>query len=367
MEKMVVSPDFWSGKQVFITGHTGFKGSWLSLWLQSLGALVTGYALAPQTSPSLYELSKVGEKMDSHIANLNDLATLTQALKKAQPHIVFHMAAQALVRASYDDPVQTYQTNVMGTVHLLEAIRQCSSVKALVNVTTDKCYENREWAWGYRETEAMGGFDPYSSSKGCAELVSSAYRNSFFAPSRYAEHGLAMATARAGNVIGGGDWSRDRLIPDLLSSFEAGIPAKIRNPSAIRPWQHVLEPLRGYLMLAQALFQNGTEYGEPFNFGPNDHDARPVSFIADYLVHLWGVKAAWQTDDADHPHEANYLKLDISKAKSKLAWHPIMPLSEALEWIVAWEKAREHGIDVRITTLEQIQNYELSQEKRVLP
>jgi CDP-glucose 4,6-dehydratase len=218
---------------------------------------------------------------------------------------VFHMAAQALVRASYENPIQTYQTNVMGTVHLLEAIRQCSSVKALVNVTTDKCYENREWVWGYRETEAMGGFDPYSSSKGCAELVSAAYRNSFFPPDRYSEHGFAMATARAGNVIGGGDWSRDRLIPDLLSSFQAKLPAQIRNPSAIRPWQHVLEPLRGYLILAQALFDHGVEFGEPFNFGPNDHDAWPVSSIADHLVQLWGANSQWQADIAEHPHEAH--------------------------------------------------------------
>jgi CDP-glucose 4,6-dehydratase len=365
MENMAVSANFWRGKKVFITGHTGFKGSWLSLWLQSLGAEVSGYALAPTTSPNLYELANVGEKMDSQFADVSDLSALTNALQRAKPQIVFHMAAQALVRASYENPIQTYQTNVMGTVHLLEAIRQCSSVKALVNVTTDKCYENREWVWGYRETEAIGGFDPYSSSKGCAELVSAAYRNSFFPPDRYAEHGFAMATARAGNVIGGGDWSRDRLIPDLLSSFQAKLPARIRNPSAIRPWQHVLEPLRGYLILAQALFDHGVEFGEPFNFGPNDHDAWPVSSIADHLVRLWGVNSQWQADIAEHPHEAHYLKLDISKAKSKLAWQPIMTLSQALEQIVIWAKAHELGQDMRKITLKQIQEYQQLQEKGV--
>lgn len=363
MENMAVSANFWSGKKVFITGHTGFKGSWLSLWLQSLGATVSGYALAPATNPNLYDLANVGEKMDSQFADLNDLSVLKNALQRAKPQIVFHMAAQALVRESYNNPIQTYQTNIMGTVHLLEAIRQCPSVKALVNVTTDKCYQNREWVWGYRESDAMGGFDPYSSSKGCVELVSAAYRNSFFPPSRYAVHGFAMGTARAGNVIGGGDWSRDRLIPDLLNSFRAKRSAQIRNPSAIRPWQHVLEPLRGYLMLAQALFDHGVEFGEPFNFGPNDHDAWPVSSIADRLAWLWGEESQWHNDNADHPHEAHYLKLDISKAKFKLAWQPIMTLSDALEQIVIWAKAYELGQDMRAFTLRQIQEYQQLQEK----
>ena len=362
MENMAVSKNFWSGKKVFITGHTGFKGSWLALWLQSLGAVVSGYALAPVNSPNLYELTNVGKNMDSKFSDLGNLSALVNALQCFKPQIIFHMAAQALVRASYDSPIQTYQTNVMGTVHLLEAIRQCASVKVLVNVTSDKCYENREQVWGYRETDPMGGFDPYSSSKGCAELVSAAYRNSFFSPNRYEEHGFAMATCRAGNVIGGGDWSQDRLIPDLFRAFAAGVPAQIRNPSAIRPWQHVLEPLSGYLNLAQALFLEGVRYGEPFNFGPNDHNNKPVSYIADYLVRLWGRNASWQACGSGHLHEAHYLKLDNSKAKSRLGWQPVMPLHKALELTVLWEKARDLEEDMRSITLKQIQDYQLSQE-----
>jgi CDP-glucose 4,6-dehydratase len=353
-----MKPEFWRRRRVFITGHTGFKGSWLSLWLQSLGAEVTGYALAPPTTPSLYEQARVENGMQSITGNVCDLPSLQNAIQQAQPEIVIHMAAQSLVRESYTQPVETYATNVMGTVNLLEAVRHTPGVRAVVCVTTDKCYENREWAWGYRENEAMGGYDPYSSSKGCVELVSAAYRNSFFNPLAHAQHGVAVATARAGNVIGGGDWAKDRLIPDMLAAFEAGKPAIIRNPHAIRPWQHVLEPLRAYLSLAEQLYTQGPAFAEGWNFGPNDDDARSVGWIASRLTAQWDDGATWQGDSGQHPHEAHYLKLDISKARSRLNWHPAMRLESALELIVAWSRQRLAGVDVRKTTLNQIQTYQ---------
>ena len=353
-----MKPDFWRGKRVFLTGHTGFKGSWLSLWLQSLGAQVTGYALPAPNNPSLYDIARVADGMDSVIADIRDLATLQQAMQSAEPEIVIHMAAQPLVRESYRNPVETYATNVMGTVHVLEAARHAGSVRAIVNITTDKCYENREWVWGYRENEPMGGYDPYSNSKGCAELVSAAYRSSFFNPKDYERHGVAVATVRAGNVIGGGDWAQDRLIPDILAAFEAGSPVHIRNPHAIRPWQHVLEPLRGYLTLAERLFEQGAAYAEAWNFGPRDEDAKPVCWIVEQLASLWGTGANWQIDAGDHPHEAHYLKLDISKARSLLDWNPALNLQQALELIVAWTQARQARQDMRQATLSQIQAYQ---------
>jgi CDP-glucose 4,6-dehydratase len=348
-----MNPAFWSGKRVFLTGHTGFKGSWLSLWLQSMGAEVTGYALEAHTKPSLFEDGNVGVAMSSIIADVRDMPTLQNAILQAKPDIVIHMAAQALVRYSYQNPVDTYSTNIMGTVHLLEAVRNSQSVKAVVVVTTDKCYENKEWLWGYREDDPMGGFDPYSNSKGCAELVTSAYRRSFFK-----SKGIALATARAGNVIGGGDWAQDRLIPDILSAFEQGKLAHIRNPQAVRPWQHVLEPLRGYLTLAEYLFEQGPSFAEAWNFGPNDEDARPVSWIAKQMAQMWGESAQWELDKSDHPHEANYLKLDISKAGSRLGWRPALRLNEALKLIIDWSKQRQLGADVHNITMDQIQNYQ---------
>ncbi len=352
-----MNPAFWYRKRVFLTGHTGFKGGWLSLWLQQLGAQVTGYALPPPSQPSLFELARVAEGVTSVIGDIRDSARLTAAMRTAEPEIVIHMAAQPLVRRSYVDPVETYSTNVMGTVHLLEAVRQCSSVRAVVNVTTDKCYENKEWVWPYRENEPMGGYDPYSNSKGCAELVSSAYRNSFFPPAIYSQHGVALATARAGNVIGGGDWAADRLIPDILGAFATGKPAIIRSPHAIRPWQHVLEPLSGYLTLAQRLVEGGSKYGEAYNFGPLSEDARPVQWIVEQLCDLWGRGASWEVDACSHPHEANYLKLDISKAAHRLAWHPCLHLHEALEMTVAWSAGQRRGDDVRALSLGQIDTY----------
>ncbi len=351
-------PDFWRGKRVFLTGHTGFKGSWMSLWLQSLGAELTGFALPPPTQPSLFEEAQVGKGMRPIIGDIRDLAALKQALQAAQPEIVIHMAAQPLVRYSYQNPVETYSTNVMGTVHLLEAVRNTPGVKAVVNITTDKCYENREWAWGYRENEPMGGYDPYSNSKGCAELVSAAYRSSFFNPNAYAQHGVALATVRAGNVIGGGDWAQDRLVPDILAAFEQCKQVDIRNPDAIRPWQHVLEPLRGYLTLAEHLFNEGPGFAEGWNFGPNDEDAKSVGWIVQQMASMWGNNARWHLDTGEHPHESSYLKLDISKARSRLHWHPAMRLIDALKMIIDWAQQRQAGVDMRAVTLAQIQAYQ---------
>ncbi len=302
VEGVEVSPAFWKGKRVLVTGHTGFKGSWLSLWLQSMDAQVVGYALAPPTNPSLFEVAEVAKGMTSIIGDIRDLEHLRRVFAEHKPEIVIHMAAQPLVRYSYIEPVETYSTNVMGTVNLLEAVRSTGSVKAVVNVTSDKCYENREWVWGYRENEAMGGYDPYSNSKGCAELVTSAYRNSYFHPEKYGTHGVAIASGRAGNVIGGGDWAGDRLIPDIVRAIMQGKPVNIRSPHAIRPWQHVLEPLSGYLVLAQKLYEEGAAYAEGWNFGPNDEDAKPVQWIVEKLTQGLGrgceLGAGWRRSPA---------------------------------------------------------------------
>jgi len=355
---MGMSPEFWPGKRVFLTGHTGFKGSWLSLWLQQLGADVTGYALSPPTNPSLFEVARVGEGMRSIIADIRDAEALAKAMRDAQPDIVIHMAAQPLVRYSYRAPVETYATNVMGTVHLLEAVRQTDTVRAVVIVTSDKCYENKEWPWGYRENEPMGGYDPYSNSKGCSELVTAAYRNSYFNPAKHCEHGVAVGSGRAGNVIGGGDWAQDRLIPDILRAIEAGRPVHIRSPHAIRPWQHVLEPLSGYLALAEKLFAEGPAYAEGWNFGPADEDAKPVQWIVERLTQSWGEGASWELDANPQPHEAHYLKLDCSKAKAKLDWHPKWQLSATLAGIVEWQKAMLNRADMKAFTCGQISQYE---------
>ena len=349
---MSVDPAFWRGKRVFLTGHTGFKGGWLSLWLQQLGVKLHGFALEPTGPHSLFAEARVAEGMDSAFGDIRNLEVLKAAMAAFCPDIVVHMAAQPLVRLSYAEPVETYATNVMGTVHLLEAVRHTPSVRVVVNVTTDKCYENKEWAWGYREDEPMGGYDPYSNSKGCAELVSSAYRRSFFQ-----QGGPALATARAGNVIGGGDWATDRLVPDILRAFEANEPVVIRNPRSTRPWQHVLEPLSGYLTLAQRLWHHGAAFAEGWNLGPCDEDARPVQWIVEQLVEHWGHGARWQLDGGDHPHEANFLKLDISKARARLGWEPRWHLTATLRHIVTWHKAWLAGHDVRALCLSQIAQY----------
>ena len=347
-----VNPAFWHGKRVLLTGHTGFKGSWLSLWLQSLGAQVQGLALAPASDPSLFTVARVDTGMASTIGDIRDLATVRAVTTAFRPEIVIHMAAQPLVRRSYADPVETYATNVMGTVHVLEAVRGAPTVRAVVNVTTDKCYANDERAQGYREDDPMGGHDPYSSSKGCAELVSSAWRDSFFA-----QGGPALATARAGNVIGGGDWASDRLVPDILRAFERHEPVAIRNPRSTRPWQHVLEPLSGYLVLAQRLWEDGAAFAEGWNLGSRDEDARPVQWIVDQLADQWGEGAAWRTDDGPHPHEANFLKLDIAKARARLGWQPRWHLGTALQHVVAWHRGWLAGGDARALCLQQIDVY----------
>ena len=358
MEGLGMSRDFWRGKRVFITGHTGFKGSWLSLWLQGLGAELTGYALPPPDDPCLYQLAKVGAGMRSVIADIRDADTLTKAMREVRPEIVFHLAAQPLVSCSYSDPVTTYSTNVMGTVHLLEAVRQTGGVRALVNVTSDKCYENKEWSWGYREIDALGGYDPYSSSKGCAELVTAAYRNSFFNSADYANHGLAIASARAGNVIGGGDWAQNRLIPDMLRAIAAKQQMVIRSPLAIRPWQHVLEPLNGYLLLAKQLYIEGPNYAESWNFGPKDEDAKSVQWVIEHFMQIWGEQSsAWKLDESPHVHEANYLKLDCSKAHLKLGWYPQWDLGAALQRVVAWHKSAEQQAAMQTVCFQQISEY----------
>lgn len=347
-----MTPDFWKGKRVLLTGHTGFKGSWLSLWLQSMGAELQGLALEPPTAPSLFVEARVAEGMVSQIGDIRDYDTVHRAVAIFKPEIVIHMAAQPLVRYSYKNPIETYATNVMGTVHVLEAIRQTGTAKVVVNVTTDKCYENKEWVWGYREDEPMGGFDPYSSSKGCSELVTSAYRRSYFK-----ETGIALASARAGNVIGGGDWAEDRLVPDILKSFERNQPVVIRNPNSTRPWQHVLEPLSGYLTIAERLWSEPDQYDEGWNFGPRDEDARPVDWIVKALADKWGGGATWQVDSGEHPHEANYLKLDISKARHSLGWMPRWSLDTALEQIVEWHQAWLAGANVKVKSLKQISKF----------
>ncbi len=361
MERAQVDPRFWTGKKVFLTGHTGFKGGWLSLWLTSMGAKVTGYALAPNTMPNFFALCKINDVLEqSYIADIRNLAALQKSMADAEPEIVIHMAAQPLVRYSYANPVETYATNVMGTVHVLESIRQLDSVRATVIVTTDKCYENRERIAGYREEEAMGGFDPYSSSKGCAELVTSAYRQSFFAPEKYPEHRVAIASARAGNVIGGGDWSEDRLIPDAIRAFEANAPLMIRNPLATRPWQHVLEPLSGYLVLAQALFKEGAKFDGGWNFGPRDEDARSVQEIINLLAENWGSVSSWQQDKSEQPHEAHSLKLDCSKARRDLNWVPRWGLAHAIQNITQWHHAYHKQDNMHAVSLQQIISYQNS-------
>jgi CDP-glucose 4,6-dehydratase len=353
----LIDRSFWQGKRVFISGHTGFKGSWLCLWLHSLGATVTGYALNPPTNPNLFSLCEIDRLVTSVIADVRDINLLRDAILSAQPEIIIHMAAQSLVRASYKNPAETYSVNVMGTVNLFEAIRNTRGIKAFVNVTTDKCYENKEWHWGYREYEPLGGYDPYSNSKACSELVTSAYRNSFFNPKNYVSHGLGLASARAGNVIGGGDWATDRLIPDCVTALLHNEQILIRNPSSVRPWQHVLEPLSGYLALSQKLYENGPRYSEAWNFGPEDSDDKPVEWIVTQICQKWGHNASYDIAKGEHPHEAHYLKLDCSKAKAELGWYPRWNIEMAIDKVLEWTRAYKELKDVRNVCLKQIAEY----------
>jgi CDP-glucose 4,6-dehydratase len=346
-----VDPDFWRDRSVLITGHSGFKGAWLALWLQSLGARVTGYSAKVPTRPSLFELARVGEGMESIEGDVRDPEAIAAAVATTAPEVVIHMAAQSLVRRSFSEPRETYETNVMGTVNVMDAVRRNGdSVRVLVNVTSDKCYENREWEWGYREAEPMGGHDPYSNSKGCAELVTAAFRRSFFSEGS----GTRVASARAGNVIGGGDWGEDRLVPDIMRAALAGEEVRVRNPNSIRPWQHVLNPLSGYLVLAQALWEQ-PEHATGWNFGPADEDARPVGWIVERMSELWPGELRWAFDDGPHPHEARYLKLDSSRARGRLGWRPLVGLDAALPGIVDWYRALSDGSDMHAVTLGQVE------------
>jgi CDP-glucose 4,6-dehydratase len=354
---MDLNKEFWNKKRVLVTGHTGFKGSWLCLLLHKLGSEVYGYALEPPTIPSLFVEAGIGDIVTSQIGDIRDYALLLRLIKSSKPEIIIHMAAQPLVRESYKNPVETYEINVMGTVHLFETVRHSEGVKAVVNVTTDKCYENKEWHWGYRENEPMGGYDPYSNSKGCSELVTSAFRCSYFNPKEYEKHGVAIATARAGNVIGGGDWAKDRLIPDIIRSISKNEMVKIRSPFAIRPWQHVLEPLTGYLMLAAKLYSEGPRFAEAWNFGSDDRDVQNVDWITNTLCELWGNGASYAVDTHPQPHEANFLKLDCSKAKAGLNWYPKWNIGIALKSIVDWNKAWLEGKEIRTFTESQIDQY----------
>ena len=346
-----IDSKFWQGKRVFLTGHSGFKGSWLSLWLFSLGAEVKGYSLNPPTSPSLFNEAKIDSIIESCVGDIRDQDTLYKSMVSFNPDILIHMAAQSLVRYSYDEPIETYEVNVIGTAKVLEVARSCSNLKAIVNITTDKCYENDERAAGYKENDSMGGYDPYSSSKGCAELVTSSYRRSFLQG-----QGIGLASVRAGNVIGGGDWADDRLIPDILKSFENGSSVIVRNPQATRPWQHVLEPLSGYLILAQNLYKDQKKYAEGWNFGPNEKDVQPVDWILDKMISKWP-NSSWELDNNSNPHEAGFLKLDISKAKSKLGWKPVWELNHTLDRIIFWHKAWLNKEDMQAICLTEIKEY----------
>jgi CDP-glucose 4,6-dehydratase len=360
VEALVTAPDLavWQGRRVYLTGHTGFKGGWLALWLAKLGANVRGYALDPYTTPNLLDAARVGSVIEDTRGDINDLEKITASMTAFAPEIVIHMAAQPLVRLSYIDPLLTYKTNVIGTANVLEAVRKTPSVRAVVSVTTDKCYENKEWVWGYRETDPLGGYDPYSSSKACAEIVTAAYRQSFFNVEKFADHRCGIASARAGNVIGGGDWSDDRLIPDLVRGFLRGDAVRIRRPNSIRPWQHVLEPLWGYVRLAEELYKGNGACATGWNFGPQDDDAWPVARIAEKMVNVWGDGAQWVLDPDPGAHEAGYLKLDASKARQQLGWHPSMRIGTTLEWLVQWYRAHQAGEDMHAYTLAQIADYE---------
>lgn len=367
MESMVargIRRDFWANKRVLVTGHTGFKGSWLSLWLQNMGARAFGYALSPPTKPSLFEAAHVDEGMTSISGDVRDFENLSAVISEYNPEIVIHMAAQSLVRYSYRNPLETYTTNVIGTANVLESVRVARGVKVVIIVTSDKCYENKEWLWGYRENDRIGGYDPYSSSKGCAELVTAAYRNSFFPIDKFELHGVAVASVRAGNVIGGGDWADDRLVPDIVRAFQEGKSVMIRSPQSIRPWQYVLEPIHGYLCLAERLHEGRLEFAGPWNFGPNEEGIKTVSWIVDTMAKLWKGGARWETDSAStHPHEANLLQLDCSRARNLLLWKPKLSLPLALESIVAWYQNYYAGKDMRKLSDVEIANYERYSDK----
>jgi CDP-glucose 4,6-dehydratase len=361
LENMVLNKDFWEGKKIFLTGHTGFKGAWLSILLRLLGAHVSGFSLPPATKPNLFSVLHLESDIDSFYGDIRNPELLKSRLIESDPDIVIHMAAQAIVRESYENPIETYAVNVLGTAHLLEAVRSSNKKRAVICVTSDKCYENREWPYKYRENDPMGGWDPYSASKGCSELVISSYRNSFFNNEQYGKHGVALASVRAGNVIGGGDWGRDRLIPDIMRAFSGKKSVIIRNPAAVRPWQFVLDLLSGYLILAERLYEQGQEFTGAWNFGPNDNDERNVRSIVERISEIWGDGAHWESDpeSTKQPHEAFTLKLDSSKSRSKLGWLPSCTIDEVLEYVVDWYKNYYSSrTEMRTFTEEQISLFE---------
>ena len=360
-----MDPQFWKDKKILVTGHTGFKGSWLSVWLKELGANVIGYSLAPPTNPSLFELANVAEGMCSITGDVRDIEHLKSVSQKYSPEILIHMAAQSLVVESHKDPYGTYTTNVLGTLNILEAIRHSDSIKVVIIITSDKCYKNNEWVWGYREEDSLGGIDPYSNSKAVAELITSAYRDSYFKKTNTSFKDVAVATVRAGNVIGGGDWAENRLIPDVMQSLASNNRVTIRNPNSIRPWQFVMEPLDGYLTLAEQLWTHGTEYAEGWNFGPNENDAQTVFQIVKKLGQLWGTHVAWEELHQPYPQEANYLKLDCSKARNKLKWAPKLDLDTTLKWVVEWYKSYNNAEDVEKLTKSQVVAYQNLHKSRI--
>ncbi len=353
MENLAVNEGFWKGKKVLITGHTGFKGSWLTLWLKLLGAEVCGFALLPESSPNLFENLELEKQVTSIIGDVRRLDVFEKVLNDFKPEIIFHLAAQSLVRKSYREPVETYLTNVIGTVNVLDAVRRGDFVKSVVIITTDKVYENKEWHWAYRENERLGGFDPYSNSKACAELAVAAYRNSFFAESE-----TLIATARAGNVIGGGDWSEDRLLPDVFRSLIFGEKLEIRNPYSVRPWQHALEPLSGYMKLAEKLYNGEKSFAESWNFGPAEEDSKPVGWILEEIKRIWNEPVNWQIAEGIQPHEARLLKLDSAKAKNQLKWSPKLSLDEAVKITVQWYRGFKDKKNLTELTGNQIDFYQ---------
>ena len=360
-----MDPQFWKDKKILVTGHTGFKGSWLSVWLKELGANVIGYSLAPPTNPSLFELANVAEGICSVTGDVRDLDHLKSVSQEYSPEILIHMAAQSLVVESHKDPYGTYTTNLLGTLNILEAVRHSDSIRVVIIITSDKCYKNNEWVWGYREDDSLGGIDPYSNSKACAELITSAYRDSYFKKTNTSFKNVAVATVRAGNVIGGGDWAENRLIPDVMQSLASNNRVTIRNPNSIRPWQFVMEPLDGYLTLAEQLWTHGEEYAEGWNFGPNENDAQTVFQIVEKLGQLWGTHVAWEELHQPYPQEANYLKLDCSKARKKLKWAPKLDLDATLKWVVEWYKSYNNAEDVEKLTKSQVVAYQNLHKSRI--
>ncbi|MCH9634302.1 MAG: CDP-glucose 4,6-dehydratase [Chlamydiae bacterium] len=363
---MPLNPLFWKDKKVLITGHSGFVGSWISLWLHKLEAKVSGIALSPNTSPSLFSLLSLDKEIDSTFLDIRDYGSLSKKIKAISPDVIFHLAAQPLVRYSYENPRETYETNVMGTVNLLDCFRTSKDAKVLLNVTTDKCYSNKEWIWGYRESDELGGHDPYSNSKACSELVSSAYRNSFFSMDSFENHGKVLATARAGNILGGGDWSEDRLIPDLIRSFSKKECLNIRNPNATRPWLYVLDAISGYLSLTEKLWETPSLFSGEWNFSPSSEESHSVRAVVEKAMTIWPEEIQWDHEISNQVHEANFLKLDSSKARKYLNWSPQKKIDEIMESTLNWYIAYFNHEDLMNYSTQEITKYSQKLTEKVL-